>query len=260
EQARNELNRGIGLHKQNPAMYQVLARVEIVDQKRPAAIDTLRRGAEAVGAGDRAIVLWDLAEILLETKEFAPAREVCEDLKKQGVASPQTDYLFARIDAAQGQWLEAAQALERLHDPLLAQWPLEAAKADLLLGSCYEQIGIPELAFAAYNRAVDKETDPLWVSAHLGKGSALAAMGKLDEAIDVYRRVNAKTGNDLAVQTTLIRALIKRNLDLPAAQRDWVSVEQAWASVERAFGDKWRDSGELALLRLETLVARGERK
>src|SRR5262249_26476651 len=85
----------------------------------------------------------------------------------------------------------------------------------------------------------------------IGLASALASSGRLDEAIDEYRKVALEEPN---VRLTMARLLYLRNLRLPPAERRWNEVEDAL----KEYAQVNPDSLEVPALRAEVFVATGK--
>jgi len=120
--------------------------------------------------------------------------------------------------------------------------------ADLVLGLCYEQLGAADQQYATYRRAAS--TDPLSVPATYGMARALTAMGKLEDAIEVYRSLVAKVPT---FRVTVARLLLLRNLGQPRGQRRWEELDRLLAEAEKADPK----STEILLLRAEALAGFG---
>src|SRR5262249_24423417 len=120
-------------------------------------------------------------------------------------------------------------------------------RANLFLGQCYEQLGNPDLALAAYRLA--SAADPLWVPARAGVASASLTLGKFDAALDEHRVIQGSVPRS---RLAVARLLILRNLSLPAGDRDWAEVNAALDEAGKALPD----AVEVPILRAEVLVGR----
>src|SRR5262249_167316 len=156
----------------------------------------------------------------------------------------------ARICAGKGEWLQAAQALERIQ-PVLARSPALAGvaqQAAVVLGKCYERLGDLDRRHAAYLRAVN--LDPLFIPGCLGIGATFTAMGKFDEALEAYQRIVPRApGARIAVA----RVLVARNRREPPDHRDWKEVQGFLDQLARLLPN----AIEVALLQAEVAVAQG---
>jgi tetratricopeptide (TPR) repeat protein len=245
DEAKKLLERGIELHPRNGRMYIALALVERNSSGQQAEVAVLRRGLKAAAENQFDAVLF-LADLLLDNREFQEVRTAMPRLERAYFPTAALNYLKARIDLAEGQWLQASLQLENAR-PHLIHWPIMLKKADFCLAQCYEQLGNPDQQLATSRRAL--QLDPLWPPAQRSLASALWATGRLDEALAEYRKLAAQ---DPALRLVLARLLIQRNLNLPAAERRW---DEAEALLDEA-AKSAADSLELPLLRADILIAK----
>src|SRR5262249_10612559 len=119
-------------------------------------------------------------------------------------------------------------------------------KLDVLLANCYEHLGNPDLQLTTARRALS--VDPVWPPARLSLASALAATGRLDEAVAEYRKLPGKEPSVLLVTA---RLLMVRNLRLPTSERRWAEAEELIDELAKLEPD----SLEVPLLRAEILLA-----
>ncbi len=252
ESARGHLERGLKLHPRNPEMYRALADLEARAGRPKEAVADLERAVKALP--EDLGLQWALADLLVQVGR---AEEVTRPIKKLRQAKYPTeliDYLEACVLMSRGAWSEAAKALERVHPALGSH--REAAglvKSTLvLLGQCYERLGDLDQRHAAYRRAVaidpDPDPDPLWVPARLGLAETLAALGKIEEAIEEYRVVKPR---EPGAAFFVARLRLLREVGRPAEERRWTEVEQALDDAARALPG----STEVTILRAEALAA-----
>jgi cellulose synthase operon protein C len=250
DEARQYMQRGLELHPKDVRLYQALARIEMQANKPKEAIACLHRGIQAVPDGGE--LYWSLAELLLDTGETGEVTKLVADLRQKGYSANLLDYLEARVLAGKGEWLQAANALERIQ-PVLERSPALAGlakQAALALGKCYERLGDLDRRYAAYQRAVN--LDPLWLPGCLGMGATLTVMGKLDEALDIYQRIAPRAP---AARIVVARLLVLRTLREPEDRRSWKEVEQFLDQAARAL----RNPVEVVLLQAE-VAANQEKK
>src|SRR5207245_1504883 len=109
------------------------------------------------------------------------------------------DFLDARMLYRRGEFRQAAQQLQQLTDAIVG-WPEVARQADLLLGTCCEQLGDTAGQLTAYRRALIFDvgaagsTERSRALVHYGLGKAMLAMGRLDEAVSEYREMMVLPG------------------------------------------------------------------
>jgi len=215
-EARKCLNRGLELHPQNADMFLALAQVELAANRTKEARQCLERGLSVLP--DQSSLLWALANLRIDKGE-APQEQI-DRLQAQGVSPAEIDYLNARIALLQENWLYAVQTLERTR-PVAAKSSDLAKQIDLYLGQGYRQLGDVDQAYGAYRRALAE--DPSWLPASLGAASALVSMGRLDDAIEAYRKIIPQASG---ARLEVVRLLVIRNLRLPEAQRRWEEIDR----------------------------------
>src|SRR5207253_2970663 len=137
--------------------------------------------------------------------------------------------------------------LERIRPDVVKSSDL-CKQIDLYLGQAYQQMGQTDEEYAAYRRAI--LADPSLLPAHLGMAKALVSLGRIDEAVEVYRRmVPLAPGARLGVAQTLVM----KQLTFPRA-RNWTEVDQALDEASRLKPEP----PELAILRAEALAAQNK--
>jgi tetratricopeptide (TPR) repeat protein len=244
EQARDSLQQARKRCPREARIYLALAGVELQAGQPDAAATCLRQGVKALSgpggqtAPGQSELLWTLAHLATDQGQLPEARKLRARLRSAGFASPRLDYLQARMDARGERWAKAAQTLEKTV-PLLALWPEELQQAQLLLGKCYQEVGDSARQHATYRAAA--RLDPTSAAAHLGMGSALHALGKLDEAIEAYQKV--PEGQVAAARLVLVKVLRR-----PPAQRSWEEVEGALGELS--------ESPQRSVLEAEALLAK----
>ena len=146
-------------------------------------------------------------------------------------------FFTARVLVGKGQWREAAKILEEIRRDKLVNMPEIAYDAELLQGRCSERLGEQDRRYAAFYRAVTLK--PLDLRGRLGLAEALAASGRVEEAISRYRSIEGEVPK---VRTNLARLVLLRNLQRPLADRDWAEVDRAMAAAEAISPVRWKSS------------------
>jgi tetratricopeptide (TPR) repeat protein len=243
-QAREPLERGVKLHPGDLRLRLALAQSEFQEGRRARALELLRPCLNDLPAD--ADELARLGRLLVDLGETARAEKVCQRLQTAGSAW-EAGLLRGGLLVRKGAWGQARLLLEKVRSE-----PLPTAEVvrglNLLLAECYGRLGNPDQQLSACRRAL--ESDPSWPPARRLLASALLALGKTDEAINEYRRLDT----DAEGRRELIRLLLRRNLRLPAAERSWGEVERAL----QGFAAGRQPTAEVQLLRAEVLAARGE--
>ncbi len=228
--AQRHLTTGIERHPKNWRFPDAMALIARQSGQSKKAEECLSRAIEAADDPEgRSRLLWALADLLIDEGKWADAQRAVDSLGERRVRSELVRYLSARIKAGKTKWIEASQELETIYPLLLEESSALAYPADLLLGTCYEQLGDIDRRYDAYRRAVS--IDAQRKEGRLGLAGALAAMGRLDEALSVYRRL---IDVEPTAGTAAARLMILQNLRRPAQQHDWQSVEQVLAKAGQA--------------------------
>jgi tetratricopeptide (TPR) repeat protein len=257
EQARSRLCKGVARHPEDWRMYQALAHLEVVDGKSKAAKTALGDGLKKLP--ENFFLLWHLAHLLAEEGANAEAAGIVDRLAKVGCPRPNLDYFNARLLVNEEKWLKAARLLEQTYPLLFGQatqksdWLSQnlglnlGQECNLLLAGCYEQMGDPARAAAAYGRVIAR--NPQAARARLGLARMEWHLDRRDAALREYQLVMQMPKAPAAAWLEAARLLIERNLR--SAEPDWAEVslllDQA-ATLRPVPPD-------VALLRAEVLAA-----
>jgi Tfp pilus assembly protein PilF len=174
--------------------------------------------------------------------------------KTKGAAgTAPADVLQARSNMAAKEWAKAAALLERAR-PALRSPPELAARVDLYLGRCYQQMEEPKQALAAYQRVIDWDARSL--PARLGLAETKWTLGRFEEAVEDYRQVMNRPNVPAGGWLDLARLEIECQLQRDPAQRNWSAAER---DLELA-GQANPGQSDVAVLKAEVLLARGHTK
>ena len=261
--ARKHLIRGVETHPDVTAFYQSLAELEHAAGKVDEAARWYRRGMDSLPKareGDRAAIHWMLADMLVSSGRTDEAAEMIKTLGGTGVRPELLEFLEASNLAARGKFALAAEALREVHPALEVRPEFKglARRSLLLLGECYERLGDADRRLDAYRRAasIEVDSDPLQTAARFGLASALAALDKIDEALDVYRRIPG----DANARVAAARLQILRNFRRPEDQRRWDEVGRSLDAAGQSLTDRRdaaRITAQVTSLRAEALAAQG---
>jgi tetratricopeptide (TPR) repeat protein len=244
--ARDYLRQSLDLRPREPRIYRELAQVERQAGKFDDAEATLRRGIKELP--DSAELRWSLVDLQVDRGKLTAAGEQIKDLRRSGFREEVCQYLEARIQLSEGNWVKAQQMLERLEP----QFERSAATEHLAkrtmedLAQCCERLGNFDRAFELYKRILN--LDPRWFSARHGAARTLLALGRLDEALGLYQQMVVDVPQ---LRLTMIRMQIARMMRQPKERRDWGTIKQSLDQAAQADLDRT----ELALLRAEVLAA-----
>jgi tetratricopeptide (TPR) repeat protein len=251
EKARQYLKRAGDADRNDPRVLPQLAELEVAANRRDVAIDLYDIAQKkARGKFERNDHLWKLASLLIDDNKPKKAEDAIELLKQNGMQTYYVDFLRARVAVQNKNWSEAISLLESAR-PLLAMMKRDlAVRADLLLATCFEQIGQMDQQLIVYQRALN--LDPKNDTARYGLATTLAAHGRLEDAIVESRAI--KGGSLLHA-----RFLIRKNLQLPREQANWKAISKSLDDIVKANPKKESEvsplHAEVALLQAEVAMA-----
>ncbi|HEV8071781.1 MAG TPA: tetratricopeptide repeat protein [Planctomycetaceae bacterium] len=248
KQAREWAQRASDLAPGNPESYLILASVAMREKRPRETVEVLARGVRATQ--DDPVLLWTLADLRIEAKEFAEATKLVERLEKKAEwARPIAQYLSARMMIAEAKWAEACRLLE-VAGPDLKTWPQIYQASQFWRAQCYTRLGRDDLAVGAYRAAL--EIDPRWAAGRLALAESLRAQGRIDEAIVELRQVRNLPNPPPEAAISFLRLAVLQNLSKPSNERDWDPIERELSAII-----KQHSTAEAFLLAAEVDVAKG---
>lgn len=236
DKATEILLQAIEEHPDNAYFYSQLARVEFAKEEFGTAEKYLDQGIKQIGLKRSLSLALFKIEACLIQGDTQGAEEQIEDLQKLNAPALQPIIDFAKAQAAirKSQWTQAIKLLKGARSAM----GLDAdrrAKAGVLLGQCYEQLGKHDLALKVYKRVAADNPD-----------MAAAASG--------VSRMKAKLNQLRTPEGNSIDGLVKRTLELPEEQQDWDRInEEVDLFLERGGFVESRSE----LIRANILVKRG---
>ena len=223
------------------------------------------QGGGAASDGGEFELLWHLSTLLLsdpklseKSEKMAEAEQTIARLRKTRGQPAAADYLQARLLMHKKEWARAAALLERTRPALAAQQAHAdlIGQIDLSLGQCDLALEEPAQAERSFHLALS--WDPNRADALLGLAEAQQALGRVDEALDIYHKA-AEGGEDPGKSwLQAARLEITRQLQQDDAHRDWTKAQDA---IDRAARELPPDSPQLVdptLLRAEILAIQGQ--
>jgi tetratricopeptide (TPR) repeat protein len=178
------LDQARALKPSEPSIYLIHSRILNQQGERAKAIEQLRKGLEVVGKEHHFDLSWTLANLLLDDEQIDAARKIMVAMR--GINQLSADYLDARCMMYQNRWADAARTLERLRPAFRSVTEL-ALQVDLFLGACYQRTDDPTRALSRFRSAL--QLDPNSAPAQHGEATALAALGRRDEATDRFKNL-----------------------------------------------------------------------
>ena len=264
DDARAHLDKALQLHHQDARLYNALASLErrhealattAAERKaaRNRAIAWLRRGVEQLAPPAQADAMWYHATLLIDTagpEELAEAEKVIRKLELGNFNRAGIDFLRGRVLFARQQWAEAARLLERGRTGLESEAAL-VEQVDTMLGRCYRELDEYGQMLAVYTRM--ERRNPGSLDARIGIAAAERGLGNVGKYRAALARLKGMAGAPASVWTEEVRLMIAE-ARRSGAKAQWDAVEEALTTV----AGKSTDAVELAILRAEFLLARGE--
>jgi cellulose synthase operon protein C len=240
KQAREYLEQGLKEHPAQSRLGQGLARLELRAGRTAEAWDKVKAAAKTLPTEPEE--LWSFGNLLVDLEKMDEADEV---VKRLTAANQKwaADALRARLRMRQGAWGEALALLESVRASR-PPTPSAVGRVELLLAVCYQRLSNPDQQLRAARRALESNPSP---AARLVVASALAALGKIDEAIREYSVLAEETPE---VRGQLARLLLLKNRRLAPAARQWEQLEQLLKQLPADMASQQ--------LRAEMLTARGQ--
>ncbi|MEZ6070303.1 MAG: tetratricopeptide repeat protein [Pirellulales bacterium] len=198
-------------------------------------------------------LLLQQADIYLADNDVEKLRKTIADLRRAGIRQDQIDLYEARALMLDKDWRKASELLERIR-PRLVATQSNPEQIDLLLGTCYAQLGRSDAALTAFRSArsqVNSDDAARSTAADQMLASALVQSGKIDEGVEIYRRL-ARVSK--SAREPLVSALIQQMAAKPKSRRNWSEVERMLDALEKEGGD----SVQIQLSRVEVLSQQGK--
>ncbi len=249
DKACSALRKGLAEHPDNTTLYLRLAELERKAGRRDEALRALEQGLQH--EPHHPGLLQALGEALLAEGKLPEAETIRDRLRDAGRSPLAADYLQGRAYLFQQEWLKAARLLETVtsagqEDAVLA------AQTRLALGEAYGHLGYPDLQLRVFEQALGLDASS--TAARLSLADVLLKAGRVEEAIEHYRRLVRLPDAPLRSRTQLVRALVRLNIYLPPRRRDWKEITRLLQDIEH----DTEGAATAALLRAEVATARGQ--
>lgn len=218
DEVRKFLTQGKVQFPKDVRFYVRLAQLDLSQGQtgKASALELLRQAIPLVG--DDVEYQFRVAKLLLDAGDKVQAVKLIDTLRNRYGATPVLEYFRARLLADEGKTGEIVSILERIKDGLI-RTPMIAIEADLLLAAAYEQLGNPDRRLAALERILKVESDIPKIQ--VGKADTLVALGRLNDALEIYRKQLPKVPE---VRFPLVRLLMVTELNKPEQQRNWTDI------------------------------------
>jgi predicted Zn-dependent protease len=240
DEARKLLERGCEQYPQDTRLSLELAHLEVLANNKKKALAALKPNLAKLP--DDPVELWSLAELLLNADGTKEAGPLIARLAAKDQMAPFAECLQARVLMNEQQWGEAQRTLDgAIHR--MRQTAPATKQAYLLLADCYRHLDDPDQRLQMCQRAVD--CDPDWAPSRTALADALAAQGKLAEAIKQHRMLPRSNSEG---QLSLARLLIFENQRLPESGRKWQEVERLLKELPASDQEKFETKAVKATL------------
>jgi tetratricopeptide (TPR) repeat protein len=246
--ARALLEKAFAIDAKNVQVGLFLA--DVLDKlgERATAIKVLQETAKAFGPiNDQ---FWVLIDYLIDLKNTDLSTNLVERASASGKDDARLNYFRGRLALTNGDLMKARSLLEEAA-PSLIKLPTHHKRAMAGLGSIYEQLQNPDQQLNCYRSAL--QDDGSFLQALIGEATALAKLGRLDEAITRYQAlVTAYQISEL--RPTLARLRLLDIIRKPSENRNWAKFDS-----EDTFGPPGERTSELLILYAQGLAIRGEK-
>ena len=251
EQALKWLNLAQSLYPDNERVYKARASASRGRDPRQAEADLKK--IKDPGA------LFSLIDIQLRKGDVPAAQETIKKMRAAGCRPELLRFYEAQILMVQRRWREARYALERVRTELTS-FPPMCNRADMLLGLCYDQLGLPDQQLVVYRRLL--EHDSTQVGARLGYALALLRTGQVQQALVEYRKLRGRQQvkkylDSPTVRASLFQLMMVQAVQVPEEERDWTELEEFLADLE---GMEKTDKIQLALMQANLMIRKGQLK
>ena len=201
---------------------------------------------------------------MLQKGDLKGLREVIPKMEHAGFVNDWISYYEARLLIGEKQWLKAERKLDRMLPGLSRRRDLAnlSNQVNFLLADCYQHLGQPDREGEAANRMLSADPNSIPALVHLAESKR--AVGKMDEAKDIQRRIREITGEqsddpaDSVLSDGQLQMMIADQLQLPKEKRDWTKVDQAVDAVlaTEQYSDVQKTSLKTAVLLVREAVSK----
>jgi tetratricopeptide (TPR) repeat protein len=255
EKARRYLERADQLYPKDARILPQLSNLERAAGQTNKALDALRNALNKATGRARNGLLRELAKLLIAENILEEAKDVIQQLKKNGEPSQNIKFLLGTLAIQQGKWHDATRELEEAR-PLLVDTPGLAMQTDFYLAMCYEQLNNIDQSLAIYQRA--RKFDPLKPEPRIGLVNCLASLGRWEEAIEECQSLKELplARNNVGIQFQRAKVLLLRSLATPSLPNRWSDVTAALNALKADIPH----SVEVDILLAEVAAAQGKEK
>ncbi|MFM1903327.1 MAG: hypothetical protein RLZZ440_1227, partial [Planctomycetota bacterium] len=251
-------SRALELYPDDERSYRGYAAVSLQQGDLAQAEQTLVDGVGRLPR-QRSLLLM-LTDVLLQENKLTEAAQALARIREQYDAnSPPVQILEARLLVAEQRWNEAKQLLEQVRPQAMGSADL-VRQVDLYLAQCHAKLNEFDAQLEVNRRVLSD--DPNSLAARAGAAQALISAGKVAEALAEFESIaESLQKSQLArlpqIWYPLLQLRINTQSARPEAERDWSKVDELLDLLQEAGAV---NPTQMALLRAESLIRRGEKK
>lgn len=201
-----------------------------------------------------------LTDVLLQENKLTEAAQALARIREQyDATSVPVQLLEARLLVAEQRWSEAKQVLEQVRSMAMGN-PDLVRQVDLYLGQCHAKLNEFDAQLEVNQRVLSD--DPTSLAARAGAAQALVSAGKAAEALVEFESIAGSLQQPQLARLPqiwypLLQLRVNSQSAKPEAERDWSQVDELLDLLQEANAV---NPTQMALLRAESLIRRGEKK
>ncbi len=247
------LDRALKEFPERQEVYLRLAQLKLFQNDVAGAAEQLQRGLK--DANEISQILEKLVDLQFQLNDLAAFRTTYKQMQDRGTFPPELlRFEEARLKFLESNYLEASREFEAVRPAFLrASNAAYAQQIDILLGQCYELLGLWDRELELYRGLLQKYPD--LVRARLGEVKALQNLGKHDQTSTSLAVLTANAQRLTFIRHHVLQLLINDQLQKPDAERDWTQVE---AIASMLYEDESVPDLDKALLKADLLMLRNE--
>lgn len=201
-----------------------------------------------------------LTDVLLQQNKLTEAAQTLARIREQyDATSVPVQLLEARLLVAEQRWNEAKRLLEQIRPIAVGSGEL-VRQVDLYLAQCHSKLNEFDAQLEVNRRVLSD--DPTSLAARAGAAQALISAGKPEQALKEFEAIaDSLEKPQLARLPQIWYPLLQLRINIqsarPEAERDWSKVDELLDTLQEAGAV---NPVQMALLRAESLIRRGEKK